>query len=77
MGKTITKKITKVELVKIEKIFNNPNVRQKFIYNFFFDDIDEPLIVENIDIPLSYEAVGHVIKYKLNDDNEVEDFQFI
>jgi len=77
MGKTITKKIEKVELVKVEKVFNRPDIKQKYIYNFFFEGLDEPLLLESIDVPLAYDAVGHKIKYKLNADNEVEDFEFI
>jgi len=77
MGKTITKKIIKVELIKVEKIFNNPSMKQKFIYNFYFEGMDEPLIVENIDEPITAGIEGHKIKYSLNSDNEVQNFELL
>lgn len=78
MGKTITKKITNVELVRVEKYFNNPAIKQEYFYNFYFDnETENPLIVSNPNNPLPYDLVGHKIKYKLNDDNEVESFELL
>lgn len=78
MGKTIVKKITAVELIKIEKIFNNPSIKQIYYYNFYFDnDKESPLIVSNPNQPLELDVIGYKIKYKLNDDNEVVEFDFV
>lgn len=77
MSKVLTKKIEKVELIKVEKVFNNPAMKQKYVYNFYFEGIDNPLIVENINEPIKEELSGRKIKYKLNSDNEVIDFDVI
>lgn len=78
MAKTITKKITKVELIKVEKHFNNPDIKQVYHYNFYFDnETENPLIVSNPNQPIQYDIVGKKIKYKLNDENEVENFELI
>jgi hypothetical protein len=72
--KTITKKILKVELFKIE---NNYNKKEKtFFYNLYLDGIDEPLLLNDLKQPLQFDLVGRKIKYKINGENEVSDFEF-
>jgi hypothetical protein len=75
MAKSITKKIEKVELIKIEKSYRH-GVPQKYFYNFIFEGIDEPLLVIN-DEPIPSQMVGHKIKYKLNEENMVSEFELM
>lgn len=77
MAKVITKKIEKLELVKVEKVFNNPAQKFIFHYNLFLEGIDEPLIISNPDTNLDTNISGKKIKYKLSDENEISDFDII
>jgi hypothetical protein len=76
MAKSITKKIEKVELIKVEKSYRH-GVNPKYFYNFTFDGIDEPLLVIHEGTPLSGQMVGHKIKYKLDDDNLITEFELL
>jgi hypothetical protein len=76
MAKTITKKIEKVELIKVEKSYRH-GVNPKYFYNFTFEGIEEPLLVINESEPLPAQMVGHKIKYKLDDDNLVTEFELL
>lgn len=69
-----THKILDCKLIKVEKLYNQtkPN---KLFYNLILEDIDEPLLIETT-IPFEPGLVGHKIKYKLNAENEVSDFEF-
>jgi hypothetical protein len=77
MAKQITKKIEKLELIKIEKVFNNPSKKQIYHYNLFLEDIDEPLILSELNNPINIDVVGKKIKYKLSDENEITDFEIL
>lgn len=70
-----THKILDYKLIKVEKLYNRtqPN---KLFYNLFLEDFDEPLLIET-EKPLNDGIVGQKIKYKLNADNEVSEFQFL
>lgn len=72
--KSKSHKILDCKLIKVEKKYNSvkPN---KFFYNLHLEDMDEPLLVET-EQPLEPRLVGHKIKYKLNADNEVSEFEF-
>lgn len=62
------------KLIKVEKKYNQ--VRPgKFFYNLQLEGIDEPLLVETYH-SLEMGIVGSKIKYKLNEENEVSDFEF-
>lgn len=77
MGKQITKKVEKLELIKIEKLFNNPDVKQIYHYNLYLEGIEIPLIFSSNDSELNSQMAGCKIKYRLSDDNEVTDFEII
>jgi len=77
MGSIIDNKITKVELIKVEKVFNDPLIKSVFHYNFFFDNIDVPLLVSNPNGELKNDCVGMKLRCKLNDENIVESLEFI
>jgi hypothetical protein len=70
-----THKILDCKLIKVEKLYNQTKPHKLF-YNLILEDIDEPLLVETV-LPLEHNVVGHKIKYKLNAENEVSDFEFI
>jgi hypothetical protein len=70
-----THKILDCKLIKVEKLYNQVKPHKLF-YNLILEDIDEPLLVETV-LPLEPNVVGHKIKYKLNADNEVSDFEFV
>jgi hypothetical protein len=75
MSKTHTHKIISCKLVKVEKLYNQSQ-RQRYYYSLELQGIDEPLIIEN-EVPITPGLVGHKIKYKLNSENEVSDFEFL
>lgn len=77
MSKQITKKIDKLELIKVEKLFNNPDIKQIYHYNLYLEGIEDPLILNSNDIQLDTTIAGSKIKYKLSDDNEISDFQIL
>jgi hypothetical protein len=70
-----THKILDYKLIKVEKLYNRtqPN---KLFYNLYLEDFDDPLLIET-EQPLKPGIVGQKIKYKLNADNEVSEFQFL
>jgi hypothetical protein len=73
MGKLKTHKIEKVELVKVEKNYN-PGSTPKFYYNMTLQDIDEALLLI-LDGPLQDGLINRKIKYNLNEDNVVSEFE--
>ena len=70
-----THKILDCKLIKVEKLYNQqrPN---KLFYNLVLEGIDEPLLIET-EHPIEPGLVGHKIKYKLNAENEVSEFEFL
>jgi hypothetical protein len=75
MGKLITKKILEVKLMKVEKSFRN-DIHPKYYYNFLLEDIEDPLVVE-VSKALEPGLVGCKLKYKLNENFEVSEFNII
>lgn len=75
MSKQITKKIISCELVKIEKSFNKLKPG-KFFYNLELEGIEELLLLET-EHKIIDNLVGRKIKYKLNSENEVSEFDLI
>ena len=75
MGKSFTKKILEVKLMKVEKSFR-PGVEPKYYYNFLLEDIEEFLVVEYNKL-LEPGLVGNKLKYKLNENFEVTEFDII
>ena len=71
--KAISKKIENIELVKVQNTYGAGS-KPGYFYNFFLEGIDEPLLVSNVDKPVTHDFIGKEIKYKLNGDNEVIDF---
>lgn len=70
--KQIKQKIEKVELIKVE-IAYNPK-RRTYFYNLYLQDIVEPLIIGELSEPLPDNITGMSIKYKLNEDGVITDF---
>lgn len=68
-------KILDCKLIKVEKLYNQSKPG-KFFYNLQLEDIDEPLLIET-DKGLDASLVGMKIKYKLNAENEVSDFELL
>jgi hypothetical protein len=68
-----THKIEKVELIKIEKNYNAGS-KPKFYYDMTLQDIDEPLLLI-LDNPLEDGLIGRKIKYFLNEDKIVSEFE--
>jgi len=77
MSKPITKKIEKIELIKIEKVFNNPELKMNYHYNLYLEGIDEPLTFSNPDTKIDTSIVGKKIKYKLDEENLISNFELI
>ena len=63
------------KLIKIEKLYNQTRP-SKYFYNLHLEDMDEPLLVETQN-PLEPGIIGRKIKYKLNEENEVSEFEFL
>lgn len=68
-------KILDCKLIKVEKLFNQTRPG-KFFYNLTLEEIDEPLLLET-DESIQPNIIGHKIKYKLNENNEVSEFEFL
>lgn len=68
-------KILDCKLIKVEKKYNSTKP-SKFFYNLHLEDLDEPLLLET-EQPLESRLIGLKIKYKLNAENEVSDFEFL
>jgi hypothetical protein len=67
-------KILDCKLIKVEKLFNQVRP-SKLFYNLILEGIDEPLLIET-EQPIEPGLIGSKIKYKLNEDNEVSQFEF-
>lgn len=67
-------KILDCKLIKVEKLYNQSRP-SKFFYNLQLENIDEPLLLET-EVPIQPGLIGNKIKYKLNSDNEVSEFEF-
>jgi hypothetical protein len=74
MAKSHSKKITTFELIKIEKRFNG--AKQKYFYNLGLEGIEGFLLLESED-KITDNLVGMNVKYKLNEENIVVDFDFV
>jgi hypothetical protein len=68
-------KILDCKLIKVEKLFNQTKP-SKFFYNLILEEMNEPLLIES-DETIQPGLIGHKIKYKLNQDNEVSEFEFL
>ena len=70
-----THKVIDCKLIKVEKLFNQtkPN---KFFYNITLEEMDEPLLLET-EQEIQPVLIGQKIKYKLNEENEVSEFELI
>lgn len=68
-------KILDIKLIKVEKLYNQRKP-SKFFFNLQLEDIDEPLLIET-GTPLDPSLIGMKIKYKLNEENEVSEFELI
>jgi hypothetical protein len=77
MSKQITKQIEKIELIKVEKIFNNPELKVIFHYNLYLEGIDNPLILSHPNTNIDTSIVGKKIKYKLNQENLISKFDIV
>jgi|694.fasta_scaffold16834_13 hypothetical protein len=75
MGKLITKKILEVKLMKVEKSFRD-GVQPKYYYNFLLEDIEDPVVVE-VNNVLEPGMVGQKLKYRLNENFDVLEFDII
>jgi hypothetical protein len=67
-------KILDCKLIKVEKKYNQIRP-SKLFYNLTLEGFDEPLLIETEE-PIQPDLIGHKIKYKLNEDNEVSQFEF-
>ena len=67
-------KILECKLIKLEKLYNQRKPH-KFFYNLTLEDMEQPLLIET-EVQLESNLVGLSIKYKLNAENEVSDFEF-
>jgi len=67
-------KILDCKLIKVEKKYNQVRP-SKLFYNLILEGIDEPLLIETEE-PIQPDLIGQKIKYKLNGDNEVSQFEF-
>jgi hypothetical protein len=72
MGKKIHK-IEKVELVKVEKNYSAGS-KVKYFYNLYLQDIEEGLLLV-VDSPLSNELQNKKIKFNLNNENIITEFE--
>jgi hypothetical protein len=70
-----THKILDCKLIKVEKLYNQTKPHKLF-YNLILEDFDEPLLIET-EQQLESGLIGHKIKYKLNENNEVSEFEFL
>lgn len=68
-------RILDCKLIKVEKKYNSTRP-SKFFYTLMIEDLDEPLLLETEE-PIQPGLVGHKIKYKLNAENEVSEFEFL
>ena len=68
-------KILDCKLIKVEKLFNQTKPHKLF-YNLILEGVDEPLLLETEE-PIQPGLIGHKIKYKLNEENEVSEFEFL
>lgn len=75
MEKLITKKILEVKLMKVEKSFR-PGFEPKYYYNFLLEGIEDPIVVE-VNNVLEPGLVGNKLKYRLNENFEVLEFDII
>jgi hypothetical protein len=68
-------KILDCKLIKVEKLYNQvkPN---KLFYNLILEGMDEPLLIETEE-QIQPGLIGQNIKYKLNEENEVSEFELI
>jgi hypothetical protein len=75
MGRAITKKILDVKLIKVEKTFNNHKL-PKYFYNLFLEGIEEPIVLELTET-IDSSIIGNKIKYYLNENFEISEFDII
>jgi hypothetical protein len=67
-------KILDCKLIKVEKLYNQVKPHKLF-YNLILEGMDEPLLIETQE-SIQPGLIGQKIKYNLNQDNEVSQFEF-
>ena len=68
-------KILDCKLIKVEKLYNQTKPHKLF-YNLTLEDMDEILLLET-NTQIQPDLIGQKIKYKLNAENEVSEFEFL
>lgn len=68
-------KILKCELIKVEKVFNQVKP-SKYFYNLELEGLDDILLLET-EQPIPPGLVGNKIKYKLDSENQISEFEFL
>ena len=76
MKKQVKKKIEKIELIKVEKTYR-PGIQPSYYYNLYLQEIEEPLLLV-LEFQLNENDLnGKTIKYSVNGEGLVSEFQFI
>jgi hypothetical protein len=70
-----THKVIDCKLIKVEKLFNQTKPHKLF-YNLILEGVDEPLLLET-EQEIQPGLIGQKIKYKLNEENEVSEFELL
>lgn len=72
--KSLAKTIERIELIKVQNTYVNGE-KPTYFYNLYLEGIEEPLLLNDLKEPIPFEYLGKKIKFKLNSDNEVSDFE--
>ena len=75
MTNSLHHKILDIKLVKIQKTFNR-NLPVKYFYNLQLENFEEPILFE-IEETLDNSLIGKSIKYHLDENYEVSEFEII
>lgn len=74
--KAVTKTIEKVELIKVEKTYNSDR-KPTYFYNIYLEGFEHPIVMTLTGETLPNDFVGKKLKYKLNEENEVSEFDVV
>ncbi len=75
--KTVTSTIQKVELVRMERRYQFGSKSNLYFYFLWIEGLDEPLLLEEITEPLEPTLVGTKLKYKVDSNGNVKNFEIL
>lgn len=66
--------ITKTELILLSKKYEYGRGILRYTYNFYLEDLETPVLIEDLESPLSDQFVGSTVTYDIDKKGRISRF---